>query len=401
MTESLGLRLLAAENGERRDERVDVAVVGAGVAGLAVTRCLLDRGVDVLALDENPDIAHSWRNRYDSLRLNSVRWFSQMPGLPMPKRYGRWVSRDDLVEYVTEYAAPVRRVLRNGCPVTRIERGGADCRWLLTVPGGLLGAHHVVLTTGLYHEPKFPCWPGRAAFAGTLLHAADYQRPEPFDDQDVVIVGAGVSGVDIAGDLLRGRCRTLSVAVRTAPGFLPRELYGVPLQPLSVANKHLPIKLQDMGATIIQRLSAGDLSKTPLGRPSEGMFSRLLRTGISPSVDDGEFLAGVRAGRVQILPAVADLDERGILTADGAHHPADAVIAATGYRTGLKSVLTEPGFLNDEGIPAQYGPATRQWRESGMHVIGFTSPLTGHLREIGLLAKKVAKDISKQPSPVR
>lgn len=75
------------------------------------------------------------------------------------------------------------------------------------------------------------------------------------------------------------------------------------------------------------------------------------------------------------------------------------VIAATEYRTGLDSVLAEPGVLNERGIPPQYGPDNRRLAEAGLHFIGFTSPLSGHLREIGLLAKRVARTIARQPAP--
>ncbi|MGP4115407.1 flavin-containing monooxygenase [Streptomyces sp. 4N509B] len=381
-------------------ERVHVAVVGAGVAGLAVTACLLDRGVDVLAFDENADIAHTWRQRYDNLRLNSVRWFSQMPGQPIPRSCGRWVSRDDMVDYVTRYAGSVRHVVRSGSRVTAIRRGRAS-RWLLTTDAGLVAADHVVLATGLYHEPFVPPWPGRERFGGRLLHAADYRRPDPFEGERVLVVGAGVSGVDIATDLLRRSSGTLTVAVRTTPSFLPRELWGIPLQPLSVSNKHLPIRLQDLGGRIIQRLSAGDLADTPFGRPTEGMFSRLLRTGVSPSVDDGAFLAAVRAGRVRVVPGVAALEDGAAVTADGRRWEADTVIAATGYRTGLERLLTEPGALDERGVPPQYGPDNRRWAAQGLHFVGFTSPLTGHLREIGILARRVARTIHRARAGAR
>jgi cation diffusion facilitator CzcD-associated flavoprotein CzcO len=388
-------------SGAHSGDSVQVAVVGAGVAGLAVTRCLLEKGVPVLAFDENPGIAHTWRNRYDNLRLNSVRWLSQMPGLPIPRSFGRWVTRDDLVTYVTEYAEPVRHVVRSGVAVTRIERGGNGGRWLLTTSAGRVLARHVVLASGLYHVPRFPDWPGRARFGGTVLHAADYREPAAFEGRRVVVVGAGVSGVDIATDLLGRDSGTLTVAVRTSPGFLPRELWGLPLHPLSVYNKHLPVRLQDLGGRVIQRLSAGDLARTPLGRPKEGMFSKLLRTGVSPSVDDGAFLAAVRAGRIRITRAVVDLDESGVVTSDGGRVAADVVIAATGYGTGLDAVLAEPGFLDEHGVPPQHGPEFRRLADEGLHPIGFTSPLTGHLREIGLLARKVATTIARQSSASR
>lgn len=381
-------------------ERVQVAVIGAGVAGLAVTRCLLERGVGVIAFDEHPDIAHTWRNRYDNLRLNSVRWLSQMPGKPIPKRHGRWVRRDDLVDYIVDYADPVRPVLHGGVRVNRVERG-QDSRWLLTTDTGRqVAAHHVVVTTGLYREPVIPSWACRADFRGKLLHAAEYRRPEPFENERVVVIGAGVSGVDIASDLLGRTSGTLAVAVRTPPSFLPRELWHVPLQGLSVTNKHLPIRLQDLGGRVIQRLSAGDLAATPLGRPAEGMFTRLLRTGVSPSVDDGPFLAAVRDGRIEILPAATGLSQNEVTLADGRQWAADTVIAATGYRTGLESLIAEPGILDERGLPPQYGAENRRLAREGLHWVGFASPLTGHLREIGLLAKKVARAICREGGPV-
>src|SRR5262249_56878434 len=74
---------------DRRTTRANTVVVGAGVAGLAVTRMLRRRGIPVVAFDEHLEIGHTWRNRYDNLRLNSVRWLSQMPDQALPKRYGR------------------------------------------------------------------------------------------------------------------------------------------------------------------------------------------------------------------------------------------------------------------------------------------------------------------------
>jgi putative flavoprotein involved in K+ transport len=377
----------------------NTVVIGAGVAGLAVTRCLRDNGVEAIALDENAEVGHSWANRYDNLKLNSVRWLSHMPGLPMPKSYGRWVSRDDLVEYVTTYAAPIRDHVRTGVKVLRVERGG---RWRVVTDQGDFDAAHVVVATGLYGKPVIPAWPGRETYRGQLLHAADYMRTEPFEGKRVLVVGPGVSGVDIAADLLSRRTGELVVAVRTPPNFLPRELYNIPLQGLSVTNRHAPTAVQDLGGKLIQWLSVGDLGDTPLGRPTEGMFSRLKRTGVNPAVDDGVFVPAVRAGRVEVVDEVVGLSERGVVTGSGKEVEADVIIAATGYRTGLHDVLGPIGVLDDRGVPPQYGKENEHWADQGLHFVGFASPLTGHLREIGLIARKTAKRITRAPvaSPV-
>lgn len=379
-------------------EHVSTVVIGGGVAGLATTRCLSDRGVEVLALDENERIGHSWRTRYDSLKLNSVRWLSHMPGLPLPKSYGRWVRRDDLVDYVESYAVPVKHLVRNGVGVLKVERGTAS-RWLVTTSDGTLAAHHVVFATGLYREPVIPDWPGKEQLRGRLMHAAHYTRPADFEGERVVVVGPGVSGVDIGSDLLTRATGALTVAMRSAPNFLPRELWNIPLQGLSVTNRHAPLAVQDLGGKLIQRIASGDLGETPFGRPTQGMFSRLQRTGVNPAVDDGVFVPAVREGVINVIDEVVGLDSDGVITKSGRHVPADTVIAATGYRTGLAEIIGEPGVLNARGVPPQYGPDNKRLASAGLHFVGFASPLTGHLREIGLLAKRTAKVIATQPAP--
>jgi cation diffusion facilitator CzcD-associated flavoprotein CzcO len=257
----------------------------------------------------------------------------------------------------------------------------------------------VVFATGLYREPVIPDWPGKEQLRGRLMHAAHYTRPADFEGERVVVVGPGVSGVDIGSDLLTRATGALTVAMRSAPNFLPRELWNIPLQGLSVTNRHAPLAVQDLGGKLIQRIASGDLGETPFGRPTQGMFSRLQRTGVNPAVDDGVFVPAVREGVINVIDEVVGLDSDGVITKSGRHVPADTVIAATGYRTGLAEIIGEPGVLNARGVPPQYGPDNKRLASAGLHFVGFASPLTGHLREIGLLAKRTAKVIATQPAP--
>src|SRR3982750_4616011 len=99
----------------------DVTVLGAGAAGLAVAAQLRARGVDCVVLERGPGVATSWRGRYDRLRLHTVRRLSGLPGLPIPRAYGRWVRRDDLVRYLETYAEHFALDVRTATTVERVE----------------------------------------------------------------------------------------------------------------------------------------------------------------------------------------------------------------------------------------------------------------------------------------
>src|SRR5947209_20300005 len=85
----------------------DPVVIGAGPAGLAVAATLAQQGRPCVVLERADSVGASWQGRYDSLRLHTVRWLSGLPGAPIPRQYGRWVARDDVVAYLRSYASLV------------------------------------------------------------------------------------------------------------------------------------------------------------------------------------------------------------------------------------------------------------------------------------------------------
>jgi len=103
-------------------------IVGAGPAGLAVAAMLGKRGMEYTLLERADSIGAAWRNRYDGLRLHTVRALSGLPGAPIPRRLGRWIRRDDLVTYLEDYARRFQIEPELGVEVTRIER--TDDGWV-------------------------------------------------------------------------------------------------------------------------------------------------------------------------------------------------------------------------------------------------------------------------------
>src|SRR2546421_8570885 len=136
-----------------------VVVVGAGPAGLAVAATLTSRGGNVLMLERSDGVGANWRTRYDGLRLNTVRWLSHLPGSRIPARMGRWLGRDDYVDYLEHYAKVNQLRVQTGVTVRRIEPG-SGAGWQVQTDAGGIDASAVIVATGAFDTPVMPRWPG-------------------------------------------------------------------------------------------------------------------------------------------------------------------------------------------------------------------------------------------------
>src|SRR6185312_4264381 len=166
----------AVERGRARFGRVsvsspDVCVVGAGAAGLACAATLRRAGAEVVVL-ERDEIGAAWRARYDCLHLHTVRWLSGLPGYGIPRSYGKWPSRDGVVDYLRRYAGRNQLDVRPGNRVERIDRIPEG--WAVDAGGERLVARRVIVATGYSNVPFLPDWPG--TFGGELVHSSDYRR---------------------------------------------------------------------------------------------------------------------------------------------------------------------------------------------------------------------------------
>lgn len=130
-------------------------VVGAGPAGRATAAALTRAGRAVTLLEQATQVGASWAARYDGLHLHTIRWLSGLPGFPIPRAYGRWVARDDVVRYLGDYAEFHGLQPRLGVALTRIDRVGEQ--WRLATSDGVLVTGRVVLATQAARSPS-TCW---------------------------------------------------------------------------------------------------------------------------------------------------------------------------------------------------------------------------------------------------
>ncbi|MGW7052217.1 flavin-containing monooxygenase [Streptomyces sp. NPDC054887] len=370
-----------------------VYVIGAGPGGLAAAAALRARGVRAVVLEKSPSVGASWRAHYDRLRLHTTRRLSGLPGLPIPRAFGRWVARDDVVRYLEKYAEFHELEIVTGVEVSRVEPapGGAP-GWVLHATGGReLSASAVVVATGYNHTPYVPRWPGSDAYTGELTHAAHYRDPRPYEGKDVLVVGTGNTGAEIAVDLAEGGAARVRLAVRTAPHIVRRSTAGWPAQATGILVRRLPVPLVDRAGALLARIAIPDLSAHGLPRPATGLYTRV-RQGAVPVQDVG-LIDAVRRGAVEPVAAVESFEEDKAVLADGTRISPQAVIAATGYRRALEDLVGHLGVLDGRGRPVVHGARTPA-QAPGLYFTGFTNPISGMFRELAIDAKKIAKRIA-------
>ncbi|MFK4119210.1 flavin-containing monooxygenase [Streptomyces longwoodensis] len=371
-----------------------VYVIGGGPGGLAAAHALRAQGVRAVVLEKSDRVGASWRGHYDRLHLHTTRRLSALPGLAMPRRFGRWVSRDDVVRYLEKYAEHHELEIVTGVEVSRVERSPDGTGWLLHATGGrrLTGAA-VVVATGFNHTPRVPDWPGRDTYTGEFLHASAYRDGAPYAGRDVLVVGVGNTGAEIAVDLVESGAERVRLAVRTAPHIVRRSTAGWAAQYTGVLVRRLPVALVDRLARPMARLSVPDLSAHGLPRPGTGLYSRVTEGAIP--VQDVGLIDAVRTGRVEVVGAVEGFEDGEVLLADGGRISPDTVIAATGYVRALEGLVGHLGVLDGRGRPVVHGARTPSGAP-GLYFTGFTNPISGMLRELAIDAQRIAKAVARE-----
>ncbi|HEY7043327.1 MAG TPA: NAD(P)-binding domain-containing protein [Nocardioidaceae bacterium] len=276
---------------------MDVVVVGAGQAGLAVSHALTIRGVDHVVLEADR-VASAWRHRWDSFTLVTPNWTLALPDAPYsgedPEGH---VSRDQIVDYLEWYAAAHAGEIRVGVRVDQIAPGTGG-RFVLDTSDGVMSSDQVVVCTGAFRVPHMPPHAGAFPPHVTVLDATSYRAPGELSAAGVLVVGSGQTGVQLA-DELRASGRNVTLACGRAP-WAPRRADGVDIITWLARTSYFEDRVTDLPHPW-SRLAA-NAQLTGAGGGHDLHFRVLQQQGVTLA---GR-LTGVDAGRALFADDLAD-----------------------------------------------------------------------------------------------
>jgi cation diffusion facilitator CzcD-associated flavoprotein CzcO len=374
----------------------EILIIGAGPAGLAVAAALSERGKRPLILEKAQQVGASWRAHYERLHLHTVKTLSALPGMPFPDAQPRYVPRQGVVDYLSAYATRFALAPRFGMEATSVVRDD-DGRWTTTTrPGETFRAHAVVVSTGANNVPFVPTIEGQESFAGTIVHSREYRSAAPFAGKRVLVVGMGNTGAEIALDLAEHGV-PVALSVRSPVNIVHRDVLGRPTQQTSLALSRLPNALGDAIASFLCDVTVGDIGRFGLRRSRVSPLRDLRVHGRTPVIDVGT-LARIKAGDIAVYPGLSRLRGDAAEFVDGRSAPFDAIVLATGYRSGVAALFPKAEVpVDDNGLPSVVAGSGAL---AGAYFVGFdTRQPGGLLRTIAAQAVDVAARICAARAP--
>ena len=281
---------------------LDVVVIGAGQAGLAMGYFLARQGRRFAILDRAGSIGAAWRERWDSLTLFTPRAYNSLPGLPFPGDPDGYPNRDEVIAYMERYAETFELPIELNRPAQRLT--AEDGRFLIEVDGRTIEAGQVVVATGPFQTPYVPEVAGRRLAPDVFqTHSVGYRNPSNVPEGTVLVVGGGNTGFQIAQEL--------SATHRVF---------------LSVGSRQMPLPQRLLGRDLFWWLTKSRLIRTTVeSRLGRRVRERETLIGSSPRQLKRRF-------GVELTPRVVDASGHTVRFADGSELAVDAVIWATGYR---------------------------------------------------------------------
>lgn len=368
----------------------EVAVIGAGTAGVCAAKYLLQGGQRVTVYESGSHIGGLWQydndngrsQAYQHLRIITPRRKTRFADFDFSPETSRFPSHAEMQQYLSDYCdhfgvTPHIRFRSDVIAVEQVGEAGptgqggpADgrpARWRVTddAPDGTTRTaeyDHVVIATGHLHEPRHSEF--LQGFGGTYLHSNSYRNPEPFVGKRVCVVGTGNSGVDIASDVCTVARRTVLVA-RSGVTIQPKTVFGLPYVDigLTLRKRWIPLRLRGIVMRTLTYLAHGDQTRLGFTKPE----------GAQHTTASESLVGHIDFGRVEVKPGIKSISGTSVMFEDGSEEEFDILAAATGYKVHLPfldpSVFTVHGDRVD--LYLQMFPVDRP----GLYFVGMLTPL--------------------------
>ncbi|XP_038707193.1 probable indole-3-pyruvate monooxygenase YUCCA10 [Tripterygium wilfordii] len=373
-------------------EETMVVIVGAGPSGLATSACLGD--IPHVILEREDCYASLWKKRsYDRLSLHLAKEFCHLPLMPLPPKSPTYLSKKEFIEYLDRYVSEFKINSRFHQSVESASYDEVEKRWVIEYKNTLSGevkvlvAKFLVVASGENNEGYIPNIPGLETFQGEIMHSSIYKCGLAFRDQNVLVVGSGNSGMEIAYDVSNYGALT-SIVIKSSFHVLTK---GMVRLGMLLLMKKLPLWLVDFIVTSLALYAYGDLTRFGIRRPKSGPFYLKSTTGRSAVIDVGT-VQKIKNGDIDVVPAITMVKENSVVFENGIERQFDAIVFATGYRSLANTWLKDYKYgLNAKGLPKNSFP--NHWKgENNLYVAGLSRR---GLEGVGKDAIAIAGDIKK------
>lgn len=359
-------------------ERYDTVVIGGGQAGLTAGYYLSRQQGSFVILDANERLGDAWRKRWDSLRLFTPATFSALPGYRLPKRSWSYPTKDEQADYLEDYAARFDLPVQTGVAVERVSKDGD--RFVVSAGARTFEAANVIVATGAHQIARVPEFAADLDPRIVQLHSSEYRNPSQLQNGDVLVVGAGNSGAEIALEL--SHTHACSIA-------------GPKTGQIPVRHGTLPARL---GFRAFRFLGHHVLRvDTRLGRK---LGPKLIAHG-DPLIRTK--LRDLAAAGVEHLPRLVGVSDGLPELEDGRVLDVANVVWCTGFRTDF-GWIDLPVF-DEDGQPRHYRGVVES--EPGLCFLGLvfqyslsSDVLPNRGRDAGYLAEHIGRRRQEAPSPV-
>ncbi|XP_047306631.1 probable indole-3-pyruvate monooxygenase YUCCA11 [Impatiens glandulifera] len=379
-----------------------VIIVGAGPGGMATSACLNLLSIPNIVIEREDCCASLWKKKaYDRLKLHLAKDICKLPHMPFPPTAPTYVLRNDFIAYLDNYVSQfnIEPFYRHNVMSAFHDR--THDKWIVHAEDMDTGVKRtfmgmfLVVATGINSQGVIPKIDGMSNFGGTVLHSSQYKNGKIFEDKDVLVVGCGNSGMEIAYDLSNYYARC-SIVVRSPVHVLSKELVKSGMYMMKIFSP----KFVDDLIVLISKFMFGNLSKYGFHRPNKGPFYLKTHTGRSPIIDVGT-IGKIKKGIIKVVPTISKvLNEKNIEFTNGTVKSYAGIVFATGYKSTVNTWLQDDGALFDgNGMPKKDLP--NYWKgKNNLYCVGFSSGgLFGIYKDsinISQDIKTIFLDMSKQ-----
>ncbi|WP_307336496.1 flavin-containing monooxygenase [Metabacillus malikii] len=296
----------------------DSIVIGCGQAGLAIAYYLKKTNQNFLLLDKGSEIGGTWKERYDSLLLFTPRAYSSLPGLPLSGEAQGFPTKDEIVEYPKNYVEKFDFPIHLNEEVIHVNK--VDDTFLIKTNKNEYRAKNVVVATGPFQTPNIPSFSKNLSPAIYQLHSSQYKNPRQLINGNVLVVGGGNSGAQIAVELSKEK--DTYIAISKTLNYLP----------LVIRDKSIFYWFDKVGILKVK---------------SNSFFARILQKRGDP-IFGFELKKAITNNEVKVKKRVMNANGNELLFEDNSTLKVSNIIWATGFKTEFPW-LKIAGILDEQG----------------------------------------------------